>query len=235
MKKFKFSGKEEMKRIKGFFGDFKKFISRGNILDMAVGVIIGGAFGTIVSALTNKIIMPLINLIVFACTGGKGISLITVLNGEDYLLPDGTINSACIYIDWGSFIMAILDFLIIAFVLFLILRTVMRANDMFKSSYDKVVNKQLKAERKAVRRQAKAEKRPFDEVWEEHLAEKKRVEEEQARLEAEKKAKEEEAERLAHPTTEMLLASILEELRKQNSSTAIAVEKKIEAVASSQE
>ncbi len=232
MKK-KFSTKDGLKKIGGFFSDFKKFISRGNILDMAVGVIIGGAFGAIVSALTNKIIMPLVNLIVFACTGGKGISLITVLNGQPYLLEDGTINSACIYIDWGNFIMSVLDFLIIAFVLFMILKTVMRANDMFKSSVDKALDKQLKAERKAVRRQAKAEKRPFIEVWEEHLQEKQRLAEEQAKIDAENKAKEEEAERLAHPTQEMLLASILEELKKQNANVDAAnVEKQIEETVS---
>ena len=74
--------------MRKFFKEFKEFVSRGNIVDMAVGVIIGAAFGTIVTALVNGIFMPLVNLIVYACTGGKGINLITVLNGEDYLVTD---------------------------------------------------------------------------------------------------------------------------------------------------
>jgi len=114
--------KKPKDRSKGFFGEFKTFISRGNILDLAVGVIIGGAFGTIVTALTNKVIMPLINLIIFACTGGKGIDLVTILNGAPRFLPDGAANPECIYIDWGNFIQAIINFLLIAVVLFLIVK-----------------------------------------------------------------------------------------------------------------
>lgn len=59
-----------MKKSKGFIAEFKKFIMRGNVMDMAVGVIVGGAFSTIVTALTNKIIMPFINWILSA--GGEG-------------------------------------------------------------------------------------------------------------------------------------------------------------------
>lgn len=207
---------EHMKRIKKFFSDFKTFISRGNVLDMAVGVIIAGAFSAIVTGLTNKIIQPLINLIVYACTGGNNFQLISILNNEPYLLPDGSLNGACIYIDWGNFIMAVLDFFIIAFVLFIVLKAVMRANSIFKSSLDVAKNKQLIEERKAVRKQAKEQKRKFKDVWKEHEEEKERIAQEKAKLEAEEKAKQEEAQRLANPTTEMLLASILEELKKQN-------------------
>ena len=80
------------KKEKGIFAEFKKFITRGNVIDLAVGVIIGGAFSTIVTALTNKIIMPLINLIINAATGGKGIDLITILNGEDQFVLDAAGN-----------------------------------------------------------------------------------------------------------------------------------------------
>lgn len=205
-----------MNRIKKFFSDFKTFISRGNVLDMAVGVIIGGAFSAIVTALTNRIIQPLINLIVYACTGGNNFQLITILNNEPYLLPDGSLNGACIYIDWGNFIMAVLDFFIIALVLFLVLKAFMRANALFKSSVENATNKELIAERKQIRKQAKEQKRKFKDVWEEHLEEKKRLAEEKAKQDAEEKAKQEEEERLKHPTTEMLLANILEEIKKQN-------------------
>lgn len=208
--------RKAMKKIKAFFADFKKFISRGNILDMAVGVIIGGAFSTIVTSLTNKIIMPLINLIVYACTGGTGISLITVLNGQPYLLEDGKINPSCLFIDWGSFIIAVINFLIIAFVLFLILKAVMKANDLLKTTVDDLNNKELLKEKHAVRVQAKAEKKSFKLAWKEHLEEKAKIAEEKAKLEAEEKAKKEEEERLANPSQEELLKQILIELKKQN-------------------
>ncbi len=112
---------------KGFFGEFKEFITRGNIIDLAVGVIIGGAFSTIVTALTNKIIMPLINLIVSVTTGGQGINLITILNGEPQFITDAesglsVVNAKCIYIDWGVFIEAVINFILIALVLFLIVK-----------------------------------------------------------------------------------------------------------------
>ncbi len=204
-----------MKRIKAFFADFKKFISRGNILDMAVGVIIGGAFSTIVTALTNKIIMPLINLIVYACTGGTGISLITVLNGKPYII-DGAINPECVYIDWGTFIMAIVDFLIIAFVLFIVLKAFMRANNFLKTTVDDIKNKELIKEKRAVRKQAKLDKKPFKLAWKEHLDEKAKIAEEKAKAEAEEKARKEEEERLANPSQEELLKQILAELKKQN-------------------
>ena len=139
--------------MKKFFKDFKAFIARGNILDMAVGVIIGGAFSAIVTALTNKIIMPLINLIVFACTGGSSITLITILNGQPYLVDDGAgnmiLNSECIYIDWGSFIIAVIDFLLIALVLFMIIKAMMSAQGIVKKNIKEKPTKEEKKELKA--------------------------------------------------------------------------------------
>ena len=113
--------------MRKFFQDFKKFISRGNIIDMAIGVVVGNAFSAIVKAFTDKIIMPLIN---FLLTGGKGgddglVSAYTFL--KKTLATDGTIDlENSIYIDWGSFITAILNFFIIAFTLFVILRVAMK-------------------------------------------------------------------------------------------------------------
>lgn len=135
-------GKGKIKnKDKGFFAEFKKFITRGNILDLAVGVIIGGAFSAIVTALTNKIIMPLINLIIFACTGGTGINLITVLNGKPYLVYDlegvASVNPACIFIDWGIFIEACLNFLLIALVLFIIVKVANTIADKKKALEEK--------------------------------------------------------------------------------------------------
>jgi large conductance mechanosensitive channel len=133
------------KKAKGLLTEFKKFIMRGNVVDMAVGVIIAGAFGAIVTALVNKIFMPLINLIVYSATGGKGIELITILNGEPYFLEDGTtLNTKCIYIDWGNFIQAVVNFLIIALILFLILK-------IFTTFRNRLHHKEIEAQEKAAK------------------------------------------------------------------------------------
>ncbi len=138
--------------MKKFFSDFKAFISRGNVLDMAVGVIVGGAFNAIVTAFTNKIIMPLINLLL-SVGGENGLEkaytfLKIVRNAE------GQIDlTKSIYIDWGAFITAIINFFIIAFTLFVILKVAMKSSEMFKktmkdiekTSPTKAEKKELKA------------------------------------------------------------------------------------------
>ena len=102
-------------------GEFKAFIARGNVLELAVGVIIGAAFGKIVSSLTDDVIMPVIGLI----TGGVDFSnQYTVLAGE---VPAGAGLAAAraagaTVVAWGSFITAVVNFLILAFVIFLIVR-----------------------------------------------------------------------------------------------------------------
>lgn len=119
--------------MKKFFSDFKAFISRGNVLDMAVGVIIGGAFNAIVNAFTNKIIMPLINMLL--SIGGengleKAYTFLKVVRDAE-----GQIDlTKSIYIDWGAFITAIINFFIIAFTLFVILKVAMKSSEMFKKT-----------------------------------------------------------------------------------------------------
>lgn len=107
--------------MKKFFSEFKKFVMRGNVIDLAVGVIIGGAFTAIVTALTNNILRPLINALIHVCGGGEGISAYTFLVGsaEDM--------DAAIYIDWGAFLSAIINFILIALVLFLIVKAINKA------------------------------------------------------------------------------------------------------------
>ncbi len=103
------------------FSEFKAFLARGNVLDLAVGVIIGAAFGKIVSSLTDDVLMPAIGLI----TGGVDFSnKYTVLAGE---APTGATLAAAraagaTVIAWGSFVTAIINFVILAFVIFLIVR-----------------------------------------------------------------------------------------------------------------
>jgi len=119
--------------MKKFFSDFKAFISRGNVLDMAVGVIVGGAFNAIVTAFTNKIIMPLINLLL--SIGGengleKAYTFLKIVRNTE-----GEIDlTKSIYIDWGAFITAIINFFIIAFTLFVILKVAMKSSEMFKKT-----------------------------------------------------------------------------------------------------
>lgn len=105
-------------------GEFKTFIMRGNVLDLAVGVLIGAAFGKIIASLTDDVIMPLITLM----TGG-GVdfsSKYLVLSGGEKLTSDMTLAAAkaagANVLGWGSFITAAINFLILAFVIFLIVR-----------------------------------------------------------------------------------------------------------------
>lgn len=103
--------------MKKFFAEFKEFISKGNVLDLAVGVIIGGAFGGIVTALTDNIIQPIIN-----CIGGAEIA------GSFVLIP-GKPETA---INYGAFITAIINFLIMALIIFVIVKAVNKAMSIGK-------------------------------------------------------------------------------------------------------
>ncbi len=102
MKKEKIDAK---KAVTTEFSEFKKFISRGNVVDMAVGVIVGGAFGKIVTSLVNDILMPIIGVL---------------LGGLDFTALTIRINDAVIH--YGSFIQSIVDFLIVAFCIFIMVR-----------------------------------------------------------------------------------------------------------------
>jgi len=124
--------------MRKFFREFKQFISRGNVMDMAVGVIIGGAFSAIVTALTNKIIMPVINWLL-SLGGQNGLESARTILGEAVYNTAGDASSginwaSTIYIDWGAFITAIIDFLLIALVLFTILKAIMRAQGFIDKS-----------------------------------------------------------------------------------------------------
>lgn len=95
--------------MKKFLQEFKEFISKGNVMDLAVGVIIGGAFSSIVTSLTDNIIKPLIN-----CIGGAEVQ------GKIHLVGDN-------YIDYGAFISAIINFLIMALIIFVMVKIVNKA------------------------------------------------------------------------------------------------------------
>ena len=98
-----------------FFQDFKKFIARGNVMDMAVAVVIGGAFGKIVTSLVNDIIMPLVGM----ATGGINFAdMKYVLKTEMVDGVETVVNS----VNYGNFIQETVNFLIIAFSIFLVIR-----------------------------------------------------------------------------------------------------------------
>jgi len=200
-------------QMKNFFAEFKKFITRGNVMDMAVGVIVGGAFTAIVNGLSNFILKPLINYLL-ALVLGKD----TLAGIHTMLLPAYTTDEAgaevldlanSIYIDWGSFINAIINFFLIALVLFCIVRIFNRMRDNQKEAAERAQGRKTK---KADRKVMKAEgvnvrDKAAVAAWYAARAEKEAAAaaaaEEQARLD-----------RLANPTTEDLLKAILAEMKK---------------------
>ena len=111
------------KEKKGFWKEFKEFISRGNVLDMAVGIIIGGAFTAIITAVVNNILTPLLQMIPGMGEDGFG-ALQLVL--RDAVVEEGAVVAEAVVLDFGIVISALITFLLTAFVLFLIVRTVNR-------------------------------------------------------------------------------------------------------------
>lgn len=114
MEKVKIDDKK--KEVNKFFNEFKTFIARGNVLDLAVGVVVGGAFSKIVSSLVNDIITPLIGIII----GGKDLSNLSIKIGDA--------NVA-----YGAFIQNVIDFLIIAFCIFVFIKFI---NKLFVKKHE---------------------------------------------------------------------------------------------------
>ena len=143
--------------MKKFFSEFKKFISRGNVLDLAVGVIIGGAFTAIVTALTNGILKPLINFIISLISGGNDANAIYTFLKPVYDATGVIDMSASIYIDWGALISAIINFFLIALVLFIIIKTINTAKDLkdSESAMAKSIAKRQAAGKKLSKKQTR--------------------------------------------------------------------------------
>ena len=106
--------------MKKFFEEFKAFAMRGNVVDMAVGVVIGGAFGKITTSIVNDIIMPLISLL----TGGVDFTEWKWVLKEAVLDAEGVVTSAEVAVKYGSTIAIILDFIIIAFAVFCMVKAI---------------------------------------------------------------------------------------------------------------
>ena len=124
---------------KSFMGEFKTFIARGNVMDMAVGVIIGGAFGKISTSLVNDVIMPLISVL----TGGVDFSNWKIVLKAAVAGADGAIDASTeIAIRYGAFLATILDFLIIAFSVFLMLKAINGFHDKLKKAEEEAPAKE---------------------------------------------------------------------------------------------
>lgn len=111
--------------MKKFFDEFKTFIMRGNVLDMAVGVVIATAFGKITNSLVSDIIMPVIGKI----TGGIDLSYLNVVIREAELDDAGNVVREAISIGIGNFLVTIIDFIIIAFVIFVVIKAINKASE----------------------------------------------------------------------------------------------------------
>ena len=204
--------------MKKFFEEFKTFITRGNVLDMSVGVIVGGAFTAIVNGLSNFILKPIINWLLALIFGSNSLDgILTYLKKVEVTDPTTGVTSIdlanSIYIDWGGFINAIINFFLIAIVLFTIVKLfnkIKEGSEKMKEDYDK---KHLdKAEKKELKEHGIDIK---DKAAVKAYFEQKALDE-QAKQEEEKKLAEQKAleERLANPTSEDLLKQIKELLEK---------------------
>lgn len=127
--------KNEVEKGKGFMKEFKEFISRGNVIDLAVGVIIGSSFTAIVNSLVNNIVTPLITLI----TGKVSVKeLFIALDGNEYESLEAATEAGVATLGYGLFIQAIIDFIIIAFVIFLMVKGINKLRDMGKKPAEEV-------------------------------------------------------------------------------------------------
>ena len=173
--------------MKKFFGEFKKFITRGNVIDMSVGVIVGGAFTSIVNGMSNFILKPIINWVLAALLGSNSLSEVytylkvsytDVLDANGVATGEKVIDlTNSIYIDWGSFINAVINFVLIAFVLFIIVRSINKFADAQKRMNDiktRIAFKQekgLRLNKKERKFLAEEEKRLAEEAASARLAE----------------------------------------------------------------
>lgn len=197
--------------MKKFFNEFKAFISKGNVFDMAVGLIIATAFNKIVSSLVNDIIMPLITW----ATGANSLADLSVVLK---VAEDGTKLTW----NYGNFIQTIIDFLIIAISVFLMVKVVTNSRKKFKDLAEGIsaqTNKEIRAEKREIKKIAKSENRPFKEVWAEHLKEKERIEDENKKKLEIEKAEQEKLNRLNNPSQEDLLKEIRDLLKSQSLSS----------------
>ncbi len=200
--------------MKKFFQEFKKFITRGNVVDMAVGVIVGSAFTAIVNGLSNFVLKPLINTLLYFIMGKDGLSKIYTILVPQYKLDETGAEvidlATSIYIDWGSFISAIINFFLVAFVLFCIVKAINGVREQGKKyELDARDHRLSKEDRRELKKRG---------IKSSNTAAMADYFEEKAKKEAEAKAAAEEKARLekeANPSTEELLKQIRDLLKNK--------------------
>ena len=183
-------------KVQRFFDEFKKFVTRGNVLDMSVGVIVGSAFTGIVNGLSNFILKPFINFLLAIILGKDALSELYTMLKPVYDEAGALILEECIYLDWGAFINAVINFFLIAFVLFCLVRmmnNLAKAREKWMDSLDWDEQKHFIEYRKAgltkkeaLQKCAEEKQRRIAEKEEQERIEKEN--EEKARIEAEEKA-----------------------------------------------
>lgn len=157
--------------MKGFWNEFKAFLKRGNVVDLAVAVVVGGAFGKIVTSLVNDIIMPLISLAI----GGASVSDWKWVIQEATYDADGILITAETALHYGTFIQTIIDFLIIAFFIFLAIKILTASSKGLGDLKDKATKKLKKNKKGAVEAEQQQE---VQEVVEEKVEVKAETQEE---------------------------------------------------------
>ena len=193
--------------IQSFVGEYKKFVNRGNVVDMAVGVIIGGAFTAIVTAMSSNILEPVIKFALSEWFGDAHLDGLYTILKEGYA-EDGTFSlENSIYIDWSTLINAIIHFMLVALVLFCILRTINHLREEYAEFTEKKRNaRATKEERRAMKAAGiKRRNKAAVAAWRAAEAEKAAAEAAAAEAAAEEQAR---LDRLANPTTEDLLKDI---------------------------
>ncbi len=122
--------------MKKFFGEFKTFALRGNVMDLAVGIIIGGAFQAIVKSLVDDVIMPVITL---ATHGVNFTDWFVALDGKDYATLAEAQEAGAAALSYGNFISAVLNFIIMAFVIFTLIKIINKISEVGKKKDEVVI------------------------------------------------------------------------------------------------
>lgn len=122
--------------MKKFLKEFKEFAMRGNVIDLAVGVIIGGAFQKIVTSIVNDLVMPLIGLVT---KGSDFASKFIALNGESYETLEAAQEAGAAVLTYGNFIAVTIDFIIMAFIIFLLVKGLNKLTSLGKKKEEEVV------------------------------------------------------------------------------------------------
>lgn len=146
--------------MKKFWEDFKKFASKGNIIDMAVGVVIGTAFGKIVSSFVSDVITPFISLL----TGSVNLTDLKIVMRHAVLDSEGNTVKAEVDLTYGNFIQSIIDFLIIALSIFLFLRIVMNMKNKFEAAKAKILKEEKDKQEDEAQKEENEDPKPSDEI-----------------------------------------------------------------------